>query len=1044
MVKILFPRISATLCCLLVGLLVFSTSVGAQSQAKVPGQADSPTAQTKTNKSPINPAQRVAVAKSTAAVFQQVDLFDTKNKSTAAAYDQAVTNGVVFDLNTDKVASFLQTNPDQFTMTLPAVYGKKDFKLELVRSNVISSGFQVYTSGKPGQPLNYTPGLHYHGIVQGDENSLVAISVFDNQVMGLIANNDGNYTIGKLENSDRGHIIYLGSDLKQLNEFICETEDDGFQYRDGDLEYTAEKDAGDCVGVYIEVDRSLTIGAGGAVQATNMVTGVFNQSAILYANEGISTNISEIFVWTTPDPYSGPSASQYRAQFQANTGAFNGDLGHLVALHNVGGQAAGFSGLCNANTDESLCFSGFSSLNFNNVPTYSFNVQIFTHELGHLYGSRHTHACVWNGNSTAIDGCAGYTEGPCALPPSANPGTIMSYCNPNINFNEGFHPQPSAVINNRVNNASCLSPCGATNNDLCSGAIELECGTPVFGSTIGYGASDAPTSCSASVYPSEGAWFTITVPTDQIVTISTDNPGTDNLFDTGLTVYTSANGCGGPYTCVTVNDDADGLQSTVMFTATANVTYYIYLDGFLNDTGDYELSVECEEPCQAPTAVCQNTTVQLDANGNRSITVAAVDGGSTAECGLLSLAASPFSFNCSDVGANMVTLTVTDINNDSDNCTATVTVEDNIPPVITLCQGNPVDFNGEDRFLSEDYIDFDATDACGIASISYNPVYIYCDELGETVPVTVTVTDVNGNSNDCVANVLVTGLPCGWMDFGDDGIGCEDSNDASYDVPSETFTLVSEGCYSNNWAADDAAYVKYELCGDGEIIAHVTAFNPIAGGWAGISARETEAPGAKKVALATNLGSLLRREIRTTTNGYSIPQQFFSPGKTWLKLVRNGSMFIGYASIDGNTWQMVMYANVAMTDCIQFGLYATNTNGGVFTASFDNVEVFEAGALRLPETGTGIVDAQSLDAADFSVFPNPAKERIEVDLSNYYGLQAQVEILNQLGQPVQLRQLKEVGSSPEQFDVNDLNNGTYFIRVTTDKGDKVKRFIIVK
>ena len=141
---------------------------------------------------------------------------------------------------------------------------------------------------------------------------------------------------------------------------------------------------------------------------------------------------------------------------------------------------------------------------------------------------------------------------------------------------------------------------------------------------------------------------------------------------------------------------------------------------------------------------------------------------------------------------------------------------------------------------------------------------------------------------------------------------------------------------------------------------------------------------------------------------------------------------------------MVMYANVPMTECIQFGLYATNTNGGIFTAGFDNVEVNEAGAMRLPEAGTDVAETLPLDAQDFSVFPNPVREELNVDLINYYGQQAQIEILNQLGQPIEQRQLDEVGSSPERFDVNTLSNGTYFIRVTTDKGDKVKRFLIVK
>ena len=80
----------------------------------------------------------------------------------------------------------------------------------------------------------------------------------------------------------------------------------------------------------------------------------------------------------------------------------------------------------------------------------------------------------------------------------------------------------------------------------------------------------------------------------------------------------------------------------------------------------------------APTAICQNLTVQLDATGAASITAAQVDNGSSTTVASPTMTLSETNFDCTDVGANTVTLTVTDNNGNVSTCTATVTVEDNV------------------------------------------------------------------------------------------------------------------------------------------------------------------------------------------------------------------------------------------------------------------------------------------------------------------------------------------------------------------------------
>jgi hypothetical protein len=95
-------------------------------------------------------------------------------------------------------------------------------------------------------------------------------------------------------------------------------------------------------------------------------------------------------------------------------------------------------------------------------------------------------------------------------------------------------------------------------------------------------------------------------------------------------------------------------------------------------------------------AVCQDISVQLNPGGSVTITAAQVDNGSTDACGIASMSVTPSTFTCANVGANTVTLTVTDNNGNQSTCTATVTVLDNNAPT-ALCQNITVqlDANGK-------------------------------------------------------------------------------------------------------------------------------------------------------------------------------------------------------------------------------------------------------------------------------------------------------------------------------------------------------------
>ncbi len=156
----------------------------------------------------------------------------------------------------------------------------------------------------------------------------------------------------------------------------------------------------------------------------------------------------------------------------------------------------------------------------------------------------------------------------------------------------------------------------------------------------------------------------------------------------------------------------------------------------------------------APIALCQNVTVQLDNTGNGSTTAAAVNNGSSDNCAIATLTLSQTAFVCSEVGANTEVLTVTDVNGNSTTCSTTITVVDNVAPV-AVCQNITVQLDPSgNASITASQVNNGSSDACGIASLALNITTFNCANVnGNTV--ILTVTDVNGNSSTCSANVTI-------------------------------------------------------------------------------------------------------------------------------------------------------------------------------------------------------------------------------------------------------------------------------------------------
>lgn len=356
----------------------------------------------------------------------------------------------VFDLTLNK--------PKTISITLKLPDGEM-VELELFEKSIWSENAIIRTSD--GLLLTPKLNVHYRGVVKGFEGSMAGFSFFEDEVVGVLnLPTKGTYVLGLLEGQREIHVIYNANDLPQDLDFRCGVKPEWESSEPIEIQGNrrGQRSLDNCIKVYLEADYALFQNKGGTQQTINYVTGIFNNVAIIYNNEDINTEISEIFVWTTPDNYSQWNAGDALNQFMSARQNFNGNLAHLLALGGNGlGGLAWVDVLCN----KSLAFA-YSNIwsSYQNFPTYSWTIMVVAHEMGHNVGSPHTQWCGWPGG--AIDDCY-QTEGGCPPgPPPTNGGTIMSYCHlthHGINLANGFGFHPGNLIRDRVENGSCLTAC---------------------------------------------------------------------------------------------------------------------------------------------------------------------------------------------------------------------------------------------------------------------------------------------------------------------------------------------------------------------------------------------------------------------------------------------------------------------------------------------------------------------------------------------------------------------------------------------------------
>lgn len=416
-------------------------------------------------------------------LFQEVEAINQK-------YEMVKHNQYVSTLKVNEQfhQSLFQKQPSFVRFTLP-LYGKNTEILLQKNENMMD--YPVYVQTKQGKQLHSETlnGVFYQGILQGNKNSLVTLSVYQDELTALISNEEGQHNLVK-NNQEATYSLFPEWNLKQESPFqsceemevpektIFDVESQLVTSKRERAEHKpkiqAKRQNGKIVGIYLEADYRLFKDKGSDVNETKKyVNGLYNQVTTLYQNEQIPISISELLVWQTEDPYKKTNSSldalkSFAERMRDNS--FNGNLAQLLSsIPNRRGGLAWIDILCKGSDYYQTSFAEVT-LSYKNVPVYSWSVNVVAHELGHNFGSKHTHSCVWNGNNTQIDDC-GSVYSPAGAEscydkenqklPNKDMGTIMSYCHllrtVGVNLANGFGKQPGDLIRDRYNKATCMN-----------------------------------------------------------------------------------------------------------------------------------------------------------------------------------------------------------------------------------------------------------------------------------------------------------------------------------------------------------------------------------------------------------------------------------------------------------------------------------------------------------------------------------------------------------------------------------------------------------
>ena len=367
---------------------------------------------------------------------------------------------------------------ERVRLALPVPGGEE--LLDLTRFTNLAPGAAVVHVDEAGREnhMDHSHVVLLRGTLAGDPDSLVFLGVTPDQVSGFVRSDRGVIVISSGEAGVAGEIsaapledIRFAADADQF----CSVNPDNPMFYPGHV-FPGRRPAGQAAPrgtapcrvarIAIDTDYEFTadlFGGNPSMSAAYAQILMGAISAIYERDVNVRLQIPYLRVWTTTDnPYQINDGTigflfEMRDHWNLNMRHVPREAVQGLSGRGLGGGVAYLNALC------SMQWGHGVSANLNGsfpIPVIdnshqNWDLMVVAHELGHNFGSGHTH----DGYNPPIDGCG---SGDCS---QSLDSTIMSYCHtcPGglSNVDMRFHPRVQTRILEFLDNASCNLLAGA-------------------------------------------------------------------------------------------------------------------------------------------------------------------------------------------------------------------------------------------------------------------------------------------------------------------------------------------------------------------------------------------------------------------------------------------------------------------------------------------------------------------------------------------------------------------------------------------------------